>query len=335
MPLYLGIYIAGIALVFITGCSSSSNNSRANGAPQRNATSLSVGYFNEWPTPNLVAKSEKMYDERLGFELNWLEFDTGVEMVAAMRSGQVDLAYSPGIFPVVHGINNGAAILTVAVAVEYPTNPCIVRNGTGITASNATELEGKTVAVPLKTGAEYSFRRQMSALGVNPSLVIVQDFSVADASDALVNGAVDMACVFGSENISKALLSGTELMSDAQMIENGIINFDVVLVSDTYAQSFPVTVKEFLKVTEEYNQKYTASQPELDLIVNESGLDQAAVVEMQSTMRFSASAIQKSTYMNAAGLVAKAYAVAGEIYVSNDGNFLTDYSATINASFLP
>ena len=60
---------------------------------------VTVAYFLEWPTPNQVAQLEQTYDDALGVPVNWVSFDTGVAMSAAMASGDVDIAYSQGLVP--------------------------------------------------------------------------------------------------------------------------------------------------------------------------------------------------------------------------------------------
>ena len=45
---------------------------------------LTVAYFLEWPMPFQYAKVKGLYDEALGMEINWVSFDTGTAMSAAM-----------------------------------------------------------------------------------------------------------------------------------------------------------------------------------------------------------------------------------------------------------
>ena len=44
---------------------------------------------------------------------------------------------------------------------------CVTSNASGITKANATELEGKKVAVPLGTMAEYVFDESMKVVAVS------------------------------------------------------------------------------------------------------------------------------------------------------------------------
>lgn len=295
---------------------------------------VNIAYFEKWPTPNLVAKAEGKYDEALGVTTNWVNFQTGTDMTAAMLAGNIDIAYSQGMPPFVTGINAGTPIQTIAVATIYPAPPCIVRNESGINATNAADLAGRAVAVPLGTSAEYSFRRQMTSLGVDQSDLTIVDQLSADAANSLLNGTVDMACLFGSQSIDNALLGGTRLLTIAQMSTRGITGLDVVSATDELINNNPQLVTSFLTVTDDYNQKFQNTQPELDLIVNESGLDEAAVRDQMNDLEFPAAATQLSDYLNNGGLVSRAFEVAGDVFATEQSPGLTDYSAFINSSFL-
>ncbi|MFT7584211.1 MAG: lipoprotein-anchoring transpeptidase ErfK/SrfK, partial [Cellvibrionaceae bacterium] len=68
---------------------------------------ITVAYFLEWPTPNQVAQIEETYDAALGVKVNWVAFDTGVAMSAAMASGDVQIAYSQGLVPFANAVTSG------------------------------------------------------------------------------------------------------------------------------------------------------------------------------------------------------------------------------------
>ena len=138
------------------------------------ADKVNVAFFLEWATPNQIAKVDKTYDKAMGVDVNWTDFKTGVAMTEAMLSGDIDISYSQGLAPFVTAIQQGAPLKMVGIAVVYEANDCFVKNGSGIDASNASELEGKTVAVPLNTMADYAFRRYMAHLKVDTSTMKMQ-----------------------------------------------------------------------------------------------------------------------------------------------------------------
>ena len=62
---------------------------------------ITVAYFLEWPMPFEYAKQMGTYDEELGVKVNWVSFESGVKMSAAMASGDVQLCVSQALPPVV------------------------------------------------------------------------------------------------------------------------------------------------------------------------------------------------------------------------------------------
>ena len=127
------------------------------------ADSVNVAFFLEWATPNQISKVDKAYDGAMGVDVKWTDFSTGVQMTEAMLAGDIDIAYSQGLAPFVTAIQQGAPLKMVSIAVIYEANDCFVSDGLGITSANASELEGKTVAVPLNTMADFSFENNGSA----------------------------------------------------------------------------------------------------------------------------------------------------------------------------
>ena len=158
------------------------------------ADSVNVAFFLEWGTPNQISKVDKVYDDAMGVDVNWTDFSTGVQMTEAMLAGDIDIAYSQGLAPFVTAIQQGHPLKMVGVAMVYEANDCFIKNGLGIDSSNASELEGKTVAVPLNTMADFAFKSYMNALNVDMSTMTIVDQAPPDGAKSLADGAVDISC---------------------------------------------------------------------------------------------------------------------------------------------
>ena len=122
-------------------------------AAQAQEDGLTVGYFLEWPMPFEFAKVQGLYEERLGVPVDWVTFDTGTAMSAAMASGDVDISISQGTPPFVVATSAGQDLVTLDVAVSYSDNDnCVVQSALEIDEDNAGEaLPGNKVGVPLGT----------------------------------------------------------------------------------------------------------------------------------------------------------------------------------------
>ncbi|MDB4222697.1 ABC transporter substrate-binding protein [Granulosicoccus sp.] len=304
------------------------------GSTVQAADEVNVGYFLEWATPNQVAKVLKTYDDEMGVPVNWTNFDAGTQMTEAMLSGDIDISFSQGLAPFINAVNANAPIKLVAIAVQYPANDCFVANGAGIDSSNASELEGTTVAVPLATMADYSFRMMMRALDVDVSTITVVDQLPADGAVSLADGSVTMACSFGGIADAKNAENGVRLMTSEQKDAAGIISFDVVSVTEKFMQESPDLLETFLDVTDAANTSFGDTEDELLVIASDAGMSVEDTRAQMATMTFPSAKEQLEKYFNDNGLASAAIAVVGNAFATAENPALEDYSVAIDTSFL-
>ncbi len=236
---------------------------------------ITVGYFLEWPMPFLAAKASGAYDEALGMKVNWVSFETGTAMSAAMASGDVQLSVSQGVPPFVVATSGGQDIQIVDVAVSYSDNDnCVVASGLEIDKESAGELAGKKVAVPLGTAAHYGFLRQMDHFGVPLDSLQIVDMAPPEGAAALSQGAVDFACGWGG-GLSRMKEYGNVLLTGAEKQELGILVFDVTSAPASYIAENGDVVAKFVKVTADANEEWKSGQSDemLAVIAEQSGMD--------------------------------------------------------------
>ena len=294
---------------------------------------ITVAYFLEWPMPFMIAKNAGTYDEALGMKVNWVSFDTGTAMSAAMASGDVQLSVSQGVPPFVVAASGGQDIQVLDVAVSYSANDnCVVAAALEIDKNSAGELAGKKVAVPLGTAAHYGFLRQMDHFGVDVSTLQVVDMAPPEGAAALGQGAVDFACGYGG-GLGRMKEFGNVLLTGDEKEALGILVFDVTSGPAGYVAENSDTVAKFLKVTADANAEWAAnpSEEHLAVIAKESGMDLEAARSSIATMKFPTLEAQLSqTWLggNAATFmkgVADVFVEAGSIDTALD-----DYSGTVN-----
>ncbi|MEW9918257.1 ABC transporter substrate-binding protein [Marimonas sp. MJW-29] len=249
---------------------------------------ITVGYFLEWPMPFLAAKASGAYDEALGMKVNWVTFETGTAMSAAMASGDVQISVSQGVPPFVVATSGGQDLQIVDVAVSYAENDnCVVRADLEIDKDSAGELAGKKVAVPLGTAAHYGFLRQMDHFGVDVASLQVVDMAPPDGAAALSQGAVDFACGWGGA-LGRMKEYGNVLLTGAEKQELGILVFDVTSAPAAFVAENGDTVAKFLKVTADANAAWAANPSDemLAVIAQESGMDPEAAKGSLDTFEF-------------------------------------------------
>jgi taurine transport system substrate-binding protein len=252
-------------------------------------STLTVGYFLEWPMPFQFAKAEGMYDEALGTEVKWVAFDTGTAMSAAMASGDVQLSVSQGIPPFVVATSAGQDLQVVDVAVSYAENDnCVVASALEIDKDSAGELAGRKVAVPLGTAAHYGFLKQMSHFGVDVGSLTVVDMAPAEGQAALAQGSVDMACGWGGA-LKRMKESGNILLTGAEKMELGILVFDATTAPTSYVAENSDMVAKFLKVTADANAMWAdeANQAKmLPVIAKDAGMSEEDTASTLATFKF-------------------------------------------------
>ena len=253
---------------------------------------ITIAYFLEWAMPFEYAKATGEMEKAMGVKINWRAFDTGTAMSAAMASGDVQMAISQGVPPFIVATSAGQDLQVLDVAVSYSGNDnCVVSDKLEIDKTNVKDLEGKKVAVPIGTAAQYDFLKQMAHFGVDSSTMQIVDMAPPDGAAALAQGNVDMACGFGGglqrmEQVGHVLLTGAE--KDAI----GLHVYDVISAPARFADQHPDLITRFLTVVHQMNDKWNsgvAAQAEmLPVIAKDAGMDPAAAKSMLAGFSFPA-----------------------------------------------
>ncbi len=301
------------------------------------ANEVRIAFFLEWATPNQEDKVKKTFDKALGVPIKWTNFATGGEMTEAMLSGDIDISYSQGLTPFVNAVNAKAPIILVDIAVLYGMGgtTCVVSNASGITKRNASDLEGKKVAVPLGTMADYVFKETMRVVGADPSRMKVIDMNPEDGSAALVNGDVAMACLFGGTSIKKAEEAGSKMLTVAEAKDAGIAGIDITSATNKFLRENPGMVRTFVEVTHEANARFNAGKSDMNTIAKDAAMDLAGTKKQMDGFEFPDAATMRSKYMNKGGILMNYLSVMGNMFATSENPALKDYSKVVTTGFLP
>ncbi len=296
---------------------------------------ITVGYFLEWPMPFQFAKQTGMYEEAMGgTKINWVSFDTGTAMSAAMASGDVQISVSQGVPPFVVAASAGQDIQIVDVAVSYSENDnCVVKSDLEIDKSSAGELAGKKVAVPLGTAAHFGFLSQMNHFGVDIASMEIVDMAPAESAAALAQGSLDMACGWGGA-LRRMKEHGNILLTGAEKEELGILVFDVTSAPASFVAEESDLLSQFLGVTAAANAMWADEANHakmLPVIAKDAGMDEDATAATMATFSFPSVEDQLGEKWLGGGAqsfmkgVADVFVGAGSIPAALDS-----YSATVN-----
>ena len=301
------------------------------------ANEVRIAFFLEWATPNQEDKVKQTFDKALGVPVKWTNFATGGEMTEAMLSGDIDISYSQGLTPFVNAVNAKAPIKLVDIAVTYGmgNTTCIVSNASGITKANAAQLEGKKVAVPVGTMADYVFKETMRVVGADISKMKVVDMNPEDGSAAFVNGDVAMACLFGGKSIKAAKEKGASLLTVKEAQDAGIAGIDITSVTNKFLKENPGMVRTFVEVTHEANARYNAGNSDMNVIAKDAAMDLAGTKKQMGGFEFPNAATMKSKYLNDGGILMTYLSVMGNMFATSENPALKDYSAVVDTKYLP
>ncbi len=250
---------------------------------------ITVAYFLEWPMPFQFAKVNGTYEEEMGVKINWVSFDTGTAMSAAMASGDVHISVSQGVPPFVVATSAGQDLQILDVAVSYSENDnCVVADALGIDKTNASELEGKRVAVPIGTAAHYGFLTQMDHFNVDVSTMEIVDMPPAEGQTAFAQGNLDMVCGWGGA-LRRMKEDGNILLTGAEKEELGILVFDVTSAPAEFVAENPDLVSAFLKVTADANAMWNSggsTDEMLPVIAKDAGMSEDDTKATMATFVF-------------------------------------------------
>ena len=220
--------------------------------------------------------------------VKWTNFTNGGAMTDAMLAGDIDISYSQGLVPFINAVKSKAPIKLVDVAMEYGMGgtTCVTSNASGITKANATELEGKKVAVPLGTMAEYVFDESMKVVGADRKKMDIIQMDPEEGAAALVSGDVVMACLFGGNSIKAATAIGSRLLTVQEARDAGILGIDITSVTTKFMKENPGMLRTFIEVTHEANARYKAGKSNMSVMAKASEMKVADMKETLSGFKF-------------------------------------------------
>ena len=250
---------------------------------------ITAAYFLEWPLPMMEAKANGEYAKALGIDVNWVSFETGTAMSAAMAAGDVQIAVSQGAPPFVVATSAGQDLQIVDIAVSYSDNDnCVVHADHEIDKDSASELAGMKVAVPLGTAAHYGFLRQMAHFGIDLASLDIVNMPPPEGAVALSQKAVDFACGYGG-GLTRMKEHGNVLLTGAEKEALGILVFDVTSAPASFIAEHGDLVAKFLAVTAAANERWNSGEggeAMLSVIAGDSGMSLEDARAAIATMTF-------------------------------------------------
>lgn len=301
-------------------------------------TPIVIAHFLEWPAPLHYGQAKTLYEAAMGAPVRWRPFDSGRDMSAAMARGEVQMAYAQGFVPFTLAVSKGLPLKVVAIALSYAENDnCVVHRSVAATdaADRAAKLAGARVAVPFGTVTHYKLLRSLEVLGIPAQRLQLIDLAAADAAAALARQEVDIACGWGGA-LQRMLRHGDVLIAASELENRGVRVFDVVSVTERFAETHPDKVSAFLRLTHELNRRFAKAPADmLPVIARASGMRRDAAEATLSKFAFPTPRQQLGPHWLGAATATYMRDVARFFVAQNQlPRALDDYTPTIDTRFL-
>ena len=218
------------------------------------AETVIIGNFGS-PTPMQVARAAKTFDAATGWEIEWRTFGSGTEVIAAMASGDVQVA-ELGSSPLAIAASQGVELELFMIAQGLGTaESLIAKADSGI--AKLEDVKGKRIAVPVGSTAHYSLMGALSHAGIAETDVEIINLPADQIAAAWDSGQVDAAFIW--EPVQNQILqTGTFIVGADQTAEWGFPTFDGWVVNKEFAAANADAMIAFAKVMNEANMAYLA-----------------------------------------------------------------------------
>ena len=302
------------------------------------ADAIRIGYQTN-VDPAKVDQADGVYDKAFGRPAQWLKFDSGAEVNAAIASGSIDIGLV-GSSPLAVAASNKLPVETFLIAdLIGDAEALVVRNGAGITTPQ--DLVGKTVAVPFVSTTHYSLLAALKHWNIDPTKVKIVNLKAAEIPAAWTRGDIDAAYVWDPA-LGAIKPTGKVLVSSKTVATWGAPTFDAWIVTKAFAAKNPDVVAAFARVTGAAYAKYlkdpaawTADQSNLDKVAGVTGSKPEDVAGLLASYGYPTLDEQASSTL-LGGDTVKAVAATAAFLKEQDKvpEVLADYSPYVTADFV-
>lgn len=218
------------------------------------AQNVIIGHFGN-PTPFQATRSDGKFEAATGWTIEWRQFGSGTEVIAAMASGDVQVA-ELGSSPLAIGATQGVDFKLFMLSEGIGTaESLIAKKDSGI--ASLADLKGKRVAVPVGSTAHFSLMGALTHEGIAESDITIVNLPADQIAAAWDSGQVDAAWIW--EPVQNQILqTGTFIIGADQVAAWGYPTFDGWVVNSEFAEANRDALVAFARTFNEANMAYLA-----------------------------------------------------------------------------
>lgn len=196
--------------------------------------------------PSKVAQANGDYEKDSARSIQWKKFDTGVDVVNALASGDVDIG-NIGTSPLAAAASRNLPLDVFFIASKLGSSEALVAtHKSGI--KQPKDLIGKTIAVPFVSTAHYSLLSALKHWNITEAQVKIINLRPPEISAAWERGDIDATYVW-EPALSQVSATGTVLTDSKQVSDWGAPTFDVWVVRKSFAEKNPEFLKSFVQTS--------------------------------------------------------------------------------------
>lgn len=291
------------------------------------------------PTPAQMAAHDGKFTAATGWDVEWRKFNAGPDVIAAMASGDVNVAElgsSPLAIAATQGVDLEVFMIDYVIG---KSESLIARNGSGI--KTLADLKGKRVAVPIGSTSHFSLMGALKHAGIGEHDVTIMNMSPDQIAAAWQQSAIDAAFVWPPAQ-TEILKTGERLVGADDVAKWGYPTFNAWVVNKAFAQSHEKSLVAFMRTVEDANQAYlkhpaewTADSAPVKSIAAATGADAAQVPDTIKGYTFLPLSEQlKAEWMG--GALAKTIEATAEFLKSAGrlDHVAKDYSSFVTVKYL-
>ena len=218
------------------------------------------------PNDTVVAIQNKWIEEefeKLGLEVEFRFFDSGVAMNQAFASGAVDIAEM--------GFTNGVVAMSKNLPVELfwihdvieDTEALVVKDES---IQDVSELKGKSVATILNSTSHLSLLTALKEAGLSKNDVKLLNMETAEIVAAWNRGDLDAAYTW-EPTLSNIKDKGKILLTSKDLAESGLMTVNIGLVHKKFAEN---NREALIKFIESLDRAYKLKESDFDQVVRDA-----------------------------------------------------------------
>ncbi|AGX87558.1 ABC transporter substrate-binding protein [Candidatus Symbiobacter mobilis] len=200
----------------------------------------------------VLGKIDKAYDKAFGAKVKWVPYASGADVLTLFAAKEIDIAR--------FGSSPTAAAIARKLPIEVIGAPEIIATSERLIArkgiDSLKDLEGKTVAYPANSTAQYAFEVAIKLAKVDRSRIKGIALKPAEMVAAWKRNDIDAAYVWGPFSQQLEGDGGKEIFATRDLQKYDVLIFNNFAVRKEFADKYPEIVVKFLRVVQDKVDQY-------------------------------------------------------------------------------